>query len=63
MLRYHVGDRAAVDERLRAEIPWVSWPPWGDRQSELFHDIYSTHADIMRRARVPSADAQHARRA
>jgi hypothetical protein len=28
----------------------VSWPPWGDRQSELFYDIYSTHADLMRRA-------------
>jgi hypothetical protein len=24
--------------------------PWGDRQSELFYDIYSTHADLMRRA-------------
>ena len=36
--------------RLRAEIAWVSWPPWGDRQSELFYDIYSTHADVMRRA-------------
>jgi hypothetical protein len=41
-------DRAAVDERLRAEIAWVSWPPWGDRQSELFYDIYSSHADLMR---------------
>jgi hypothetical protein len=50
ILRYHVGDRAAVDERLRAEIAWVSWPPWGDRQFELFYDIYSTHADLMRRA-------------
>ena len=50
ILRYHVGDRAAVDERLRAEVPWVSWPPWGDRQSELFYDIYSSHADLMRRA-------------
>jgi hypothetical protein len=50
ILRYHVADRAAVDERLRAEIAWVSWPPWGDRQSELFYDIYSTQADLMRRA-------------
>jgi hypothetical protein len=50
ILRYHVAGRAAVDERLRAEIAWVSWPPWGDRQSELFYDIYSTHADPMRRA-------------
>ena len=50
ILRYHVADRAAVDERLRAEIAWVSWPPWGDRQSELFYDIYSSHADVMRRA-------------
>jgi hypothetical protein len=50
ILRYHVKDRAVVDERLRAEIAWVSWPPWGDRQSELFYDIYSTHADLMRRA-------------
>jgi hypothetical protein len=24
--------------------------PWADRQSELFYDIYSTHADLMRRA-------------
>jgi hypothetical protein len=63
ILRYHVGDRAKVDERLRAEIAWVSWPPWADRQSELFYDIYSSHADIMRRACVLSADAQHARRA
>jgi hypothetical protein len=50
ILRYHVADRAAVDERLRAEIAWVSRPPWGDQQSELFYDIHSTHADIMRRA-------------
>jgi hypothetical protein len=28
----------------------VSWPPWGDWQSELFYDIYSTHTDLMRRA-------------
>ena len=41
ILPYHVGDRAKVDERLRDEVPWVSWPPWGDRQSELFHDIYT----------------------
>jgi hypothetical protein len=34
-----------------------------NRQSELFYDIYSTHADITRRACVLSADAQHARRA
>jgi hypothetical protein len=50
VLRYRVQDRAAVDERLRAEIAYVEWPPWGDRQSELFYDIYSTHADLMRRA-------------
>jgi hypothetical protein len=50
ILRYHVADRAAVDKRLRAEIAWVSWPPSGDRQSELFYDIYSTHAHLMRRA-------------
>jgi hypothetical protein len=31
ILRYHVADRAAVDRRLRAEIAWVAWPPWGDR--------------------------------
>ncbi len=43
-------DSPAVDERLRAEIAWVAWPPWGDRQSELFDDIYSTHADVVRRA-------------
>ena len=42
MLRYHVADRVAVDERLRAEIAWVSWPPWGDRQS--------SRADLMRSA-------------
>jgi hypothetical protein len=50
ILRFHVRDRSAVDERLRAEAPWVSWPPWGDRQCELFCDIYSSHADLMRRA-------------
>ena len=49
ILRYHVADRAKVDERLRDEVPWVSWPPWGDGQSELFYDIYSTQADLMRR--------------
>ena len=49
ILRYHVADRAAVDERLRAEIAWVSWPPSGDRQSELFYDIYSSRAEVMRR--------------
>ena len=41
ILRYHVGDRAKVNERLRPEIAWVSWPRWGNRQSELFYDIYS----------------------
>jgi len=50
ILRYRVEDRAAVDERLRTEIAWVSWPPWGYVQSELFYDIYSTHANLMRRA-------------
>jgi hypothetical protein len=50
VLRYRVQDRAAVDERLRAEIAYVEWPPWGDRQNEKYYDIYSTRADIMRRA-------------
>ena len=42
--------RRRGDERPKAEIPYVAWPPWGDRQSELFYDIYSSRADIMRRA-------------
>jgi hypothetical protein len=41
VFRYRIEDRAAVDERLEAEIAWVAWPPWGDRQGEDFYDIYS----------------------
>jgi hypothetical protein len=50
VLRYRVQDRAAVDERLRAEVAYVEWPPWGDRQYDKSYDIYSTRADVMRRA-------------
>jgi hypothetical protein len=41
---------APANLRLRAEIPYVAWPPWGDRQNEKYYDVYSSRADLMRRA-------------